>query len=173
MRKSDDPNFKTMADLLNLERLTWEQMLFVFDNLKSFMATADYKAFNADYVKKKGHDWSDVDLENILGVFEQPNGHKRLGKVLSRHSSTITSDYANDIYNDLINGRLVIIDQSSGDEEENKEAAERITWRVFKGNQSKFRTGEKDLPEILIYVLDIGKKVMIRQPGRRSDPSPC
>ena len=49
-------------------------------------------------------------------------------------------------------GKLVVIDQSSGEPALNKSSAERIMWHVFRGNQGLFRKGEDKIPQILIYI---------------------
>lgn len=63
----------------------------------------------------------------------------------------MSSDFADDVYEDLRRGKLVVIDQSTGDPLLNKESADRIMWRVFRGNQQSFREGNAP-PHILIYI---------------------
>jgi Predicted ATPase len=89
---------------------------------------------------------------NINYVFRNPNGSRQIGKAAEQHSAHTTSDYAEDIYNHLVQGKLVIVDQSSGEPELNKSSATRIMTKIFKENQSRFIQGATDIPEILVYI---------------------
>lgn len=155
-RNDPRPEFSAASKILGTASPTWDQVGIALEALHEFMSTDAFKAFDNWYVNDRkdasGERWADSALERLLKVFEYPNGPRQIGKVSGQHSMNVTSDYANDIYNDLVQGRLVIVDQSSGDEEVNRSSAERIMSRIFRGNQERFRKGETYLPEILVYV---------------------
>jgi hypothetical protein len=117
------------------------------------LRTDSYMAFNADYIKDSstGQGWADPDLIRILEMFTHPKATNLMGIVSAQHTSKVTTDYADDIYNDLVSGKLVIIDQSSGEPLINTSVAERVMWKIFRENQKNFREG-KIPPDILIYI---------------------
>ena len=126
-----------------------------FTTLFDYMKTAEYKAFERWYVGDRsnasGDNWADEDFKKILEMIWRGNGPKQIANVIDNHSPTTNTDYAKDIYNDLVSGKLVIIDQSSGEPEINQATAERIMWYIFRENQRLFREGKRPT-EILIYI---------------------
>ena len=78
-------------------------------------------------------------------MFYYPNGARLIGQAIPQHTDGTIEDYAVEIYGHLIEGRLVIIDQSSGEPKVNQSSAERIMWQIFRENQRKFREGEDPL----------------------------
>lgn len=160
MRNSQGANSTdhiSAAAILSNQAATWSQLANAFSHLYDFMSdkTSGYQAFEQWYVarpKASGEVWADEDLKKLLEMFSRPNGPRQIGKVRNQHSDSTTSDYAMDIYKDLVAGRLVIIDQSSGEPEINKSSAERLMWYIFQENQSLFRKGVTEIPEILVYL---------------------
>lgn len=132
---------------------SWSELATAFEGLYSFMSTDDYKRFDEAYARtsSSGETWADEDLKKILEMISRPNGARQIGQVRVQHTESTSSDYAEDIYQALVEGRLVIIDQSSGDPGINKASAERIMWMIFRRNQEVFRAGDEPV-DILVYI---------------------
>ena len=146
---------------LSLETVSWDSLAPAFEGLFHFLSTADFNNFNQNYISNHqdddsedatGEGWAEADLESLLEMFKYSKAINLIGGVSTQHTTTIGTDYAQDIYNELKEGKLVIIDQSSGEPELNKSSANRIMWKIFKENQKSFRDGEEKIPEILVYV---------------------
>ena len=155
--KSDKaPNYKSAAKILGGSNATWGQLHMAFEHLAYFISDAksDYKEFEDWYVDRSnasGDNWADEDLKKILEMFRHPNGARLIGQARPQHTDGTIEDYAVEIHDRLIEGRLVIIDQSSGEPKVNQSSAERIMWQIFRENQRKFREGD-DPSDILIYI---------------------
>ncbi|MBI3530613.1 MAG: ATP-binding protein [Betaproteobacteria bacterium] len=155
----DDPNGEhgQAARLLGETRINWHQAATAMEALHDFIRRGDktgFQAFNQTYMNRagsSGEPWADQRLRNVLGMFEYRNGSAMVARVQEQHSHTVGTDYADELYSDLVTGRLVIIDQSAGSPEINKAAADRIMTRIFVSNLSAF-TGAQVPPKILIYI---------------------
>jgi hypothetical protein len=145
---------------LSQDNVSWDSLAPAFEGLHHFMSTAEYNVFNQNYINNRSDDdndstgegWAEAELESLLEMFSYSKAVNLLGGVSIQHTISVGTDYAQDIFADLKAGKLVIVDQSSGEPELNKSSADRIMWHVFKENQKAFRNGEKEIPEILIYV---------------------
>jgi len=153
--KGKEPlKYQACAAILEKELASWTEVAQAGRILQEFIEdkASSYQEFESDYVKKSSSGfWADDALKKTLGLWAYANGPKLLGSVKEQHTSETTTDYADDIYEHLKAGRLVIIDQSSGNAEINKAAADRIISKVFENNKALFRQGQKR-PEILVYV---------------------
>lgn len=143
------------ARLLTDGALNWDKLAQALEYLYDFIydRASGYAIFEAAYVMKSstGDAWADDTLKKILEMFRFPNGSRQIGKLIPQHTPELSGDYAEAIYKDLVAGRLVIVDQSSGDEEINRANAARLMERIFRLNQEAFRCGTQP-PEILIYL---------------------
>jgi len=151
------PEYQSAAQIFGNPNPTWQQLANAFESLDKFIRDnrSGYQAFESAYVNRtngSGDRWADEDLKKVIGIFQYANGTRKIGKATEQHSAETTNDYAEDIYNHLVQGKLVIIDQSSGEPELNKSSANRIMTKIFRKNQQKFIQGVTNIPEILVYV---------------------
>ena len=146
---------KALEKLNEGKATTWDQLVNALQNLHSFITTKDsgWLGFNNEYLKKSstGQSWADADLLGILGMIGAQNGAVRLRQMADRHSASVAQDYAVGILKDLHTGKLVIIDQSLGDERLNQIVSDRIIDFIFKEHQRLFSTSQLP-PQILVYV---------------------
>ncbi len=136
---------------------SWNQMATAFAGLHDFIhdKNSGYQAFEQAYMARSdgsGDPWADDDLKKLLEMFRYANGSRLIGNVREQHTDQTTGDYAEQIYAQLEEGRLVIVDQSSGDDLINKSSADRIMRIIFDRNKQYFREGREDIPDILVYV---------------------
>lgn len=129
------------------------QLATAFESLNKFIKeNKEFKEFDTDYINEKGHSWADEEFKKTLAIFDSRNGTRQIGKAIPQHSAQTSTDYADDIYSDLVAGKLVIVDQSTGDPDLNKSSARRIITNIFNKQQSEFINGNEHIPEILVYV---------------------
>ncbi|MCU7919694.1 MAG: DUF87 domain-containing protein [Candidatus Thiodiazotropha sp. (ex Epidulcina cf. delphinae)] len=151
--------FKHAANVLsklhNDKQISWDQLSNAFATLYEFMTTkkSGWKEFNDTYMEtsSSGESWADDSLRSILGMLGQGNGPSRVRRVAERHDPGVKQEYTEQILDDLHSGRLVIVDQSLGNERLNQIVADRIMEAIFKRHQFLF-SHSKDIPEILVYI---------------------
>ncbi len=148
-------DYAAAALVLERDSTSWAALPSALEALWAFMndKKSAFTAFNQKYVAKSstGEPWADVPLKRLLGVFQYSGGTKLVGRSNSMHTPTTKNDYAQAIYDALVEGKLVIVDQSGGEERVNLAAATRVMERIFQRNRDLFRSGNMP-PEVLVYV---------------------
>jgi hypothetical protein len=145
-------DYANAAAVLRKDSITWGEMARVCATLHDFISDDEsgYQSFNREYLKDHDDNWADAMLVKLLGMYGY-SGPKMVGRVAEQHTHLTGTDFADDIYAHLVAGKLVIVDQSSGNPLLNKASADRVMKRIFDENQKKFRFA-KTPPDILIYV---------------------
>jgi len=149
--------YQSAATILSTPHPTWAQLAMAFEALARFMREKEYRAFEEWYIRDRpnasGYVWADEDLKKLLTMFIYSNGVRQIGLARPQHTDLVEQDYADEIYEHLSAGRLVIVDQSSGDPGTNDASARRIMWRIFTGHRELFRQGKQrnEIPDVLVY----------------------
>ena len=128
----------------NQFRITWDQLVTVFTALSRFIddRRSYFATFEQNYISSSSshESWADPRLRAILRIFESRNGPRAFQIAQEQHDPNTANDFAEAVVNDLQEGKLVIIDQSAGEPEQNQAAAERVMWRIFRSQQDRFRS---------------------------------
>ena len=147
MANSGDQGYADATNSLraNMTRPSWGVLREFFTQLNRFISDSGspYQAFNSSYMadpNKSGEPWAEPRFADILRIFFSQNGPRSFQRVREQHDPNSPRDYAERIVNDLRQGKLVIVDQSTGGPEQNPRAAERIMWKVFERQQEEFRS---------------------------------
>lgn len=143
----------TSAETLSKSDPSWDAIAVALEGLFYFLDTDAYADFDKEYIKgsSSGESWADPDFVRILEMFTFRKGANQIGRVRNQHTSSTKTDFAQDIYRDLTQGKLVIVDQSSGEPEVNEASARRIMQMIFQENQKLFREA-KEPPHLLVYL---------------------
>ena len=144
LRKSDD--------------MSWDMAQNFCREFSEWIASKEFKAFDRSYAQDRN--WSDDRFLGLLRIFENTRGLAVIQQARQWHGLDQVTDYAEDIVNHILDGRLVIFDQSLGDPEMNEQAAARIMWQIFTSQQRTFVNPERDKetgelkkpPPVIIYV---------------------
>ena len=128
----------------NQFNITWDQLITLFSALARFIddRRSRFPRFEQDYIAQSStqESWADPRFRAIVRIFESRNGPRSFQIAQEQHDPNTTNDFAEAVVDDLRDGKLVIIDQSAGDPEQNLAAAERVMWRIFRSQQERFRS---------------------------------
>ncbi|PHJ62437.1 hypothetical protein VF14_18025 [Nostoc linckia z18] len=170
---SDIAQLKTVSNgilTLNKQNLVsfWQAFLAAhstaIDNAKNTAKAANKKnptptqdelraAKEASDIENLFSDWLDAELEAILALFKGSvgTGFRLLEPLRVYHSLVSTSDYAEAVLQELVQGKIVIIDLSLGSETILKFCSERIINYIVQDASRRFSAGDEP-HQIQIYI---------------------
>ncbi len=158
MAESDD--MKQYVNTLGSGTMPWEVAGNFIKSLAIWVKKEPFKDFDADYASSNdGRNWSDAHLLGLLQFYDNTRARAISQTARIWHDLKTTADYADQIVAQVREGKLVIVDQLLGDPEMNRQAAERITRRLFNEQQRSFsqpkvneETGEFVMPPpVIVY----------------------
>lgn len=120
-------------------------------------------------VSTSGKNWLDDDTKAILNMMKQRNdndtfikGYKVLIDARPYHSPRRSTEVADEIYDLLLDGKIIILDLSVGDATLREELSKQIARAIFSKSMGYFLEG-KTPPNIVVYVEEahnlIGKNI--------------
>ena len=153
-QSNNNTDYQQAAAILDSSRnnqfvITWDQLITVFTALAKFVddKKSRFDSFEQNYIAtSSSHEsWADPRFRAILRIFESRNGPRSFQIVQEQHDPTTVTDFAEAVVNDLEAGKLVIIDQSAGEPEQNRAAAERVMLRIYQAQSARFRSALANL----------------------------
>ena len=123
---------------------------------------------NTPLQSSSGGPWFDEDAVALLNMLVGKNsndsyitGYKHLNPIKPYHSAERNSDVSEEIYQHLLQGKIVILDLSVGDPDHRTRLSKVIARHIFKRSMEAFNEGSHP-PNIVIYVEEahniMGKK---------------
>ena len=100
-----------------------------------------FQEFNLKYQARKngsGEPWNDDTLNGLFYLLSWGGGVGRVRELQERHNPNVESDYSTEIVDELVSGKLVIVDQSIGSPTEIEHTSERIMWELFNRQRQVF-----------------------------------
>jgi hypothetical protein len=134
-----------------------------------FLAAREENLKNAFVSSSSGNPWVDDTLKILLNMIAQKrgassyiSGHRILADAIKYHSPRRTVDVAEEIYNHLLDGKIVILDLSVGDARIREKLSTQIAYKIFQSSMDIFIQGETP-PNVVVYIEEahnlIGKRM--------------
>ncbi len=145
---TEDAKYKNAASTLGKQSVSWNELYQALTALQEFVIGGKqgtghpkFQEFNKKYQDRSngsGEPWNDDTLNGLLYLLSWGGGVGRIRELQERHSPGVASDYSTEIVNELIDGKLVIVDQSIGSPTEIEHTSERIMWELFNRQRQVF-----------------------------------
>ena len=160
-----DADYVAAAETLGDDDKTgveWEKFYNAIEAMADFINNKQkdgmFAEFDKKYMKKKEKSWADNELKGILSILENTRGVRRISDAKVQHDPKSAGDYSDQITKDVRNGKLVIVDQSTGSPDLVKFTTERIMEKLFNAQKADFinpldKAGNiVPLKDVIVYV---------------------
>ena len=145
MKRTNDPKYIRAANIFEKRSVSWSELHDALMALQEFVISGrqrvghpQFQEFNSNYQDKKGKPWNDDTLNGLLSLLSWGGGISRIRELQERHGPSVESDYSTEIVSELVNGKLVIVDQSIGSPTEIEHSSDRIMWELFNRQKQVF-----------------------------------
>ncbi|MXY47168.1 MAG: DUF87 domain-containing protein, partial [Chloroflexi bacterium] len=148
MTSVEDERFGRAATTLGQRTVSWNEFYQTLLVLQEFVISgrqgtgmAEFQTFNENYRNRpngSGEPWNDDMLNGLLYLLSWGGGVGRIRELQERHEPSVESDYSTEIVSELVNGKLVIVDQSIGSPTEIEHTSDRIMWALFNHQRRVF-----------------------------------
>jgi len=139
------------------------------DALQWFLALREANSETPLISSSSGKNWVDDTLQTLLDMIAQKgskgtyiSGHRILSDARKYHSPRRTAEVANEIYQHLADGKIVILDLSVGDARIREKVSTQIAQKIFQNSMNIFIQGETP-PNVVVYIEEahnlIGKRM--------------
>ncbi|MBN2003470.1 MAG: DUF87 domain-containing protein [Anaerolineae bacterium] len=138
-----------------------------------FIAAREANVENPLPSSTTGKAWVDDTLQTLLDMIAQKrgassfiSGHRILADSLKYHSPRRTTEVAYEIYQHLVDGKIVILDLSVGDARIREKVSTQIALKIFQNSMNLFVEG-KTPPNIVVYIEEahnlVGKRMELTE----------
>lgn len=128
------------------------------DQAKKWFFTAREENQASPLLSSSNSPWVDDTLQTLLDMMTQKrgasnfiSGHRILVDSLKYHSPRRTTEVADEIYDYLVDGKIVILDLSVGDARIREKVSTQIAQKIFQNSMNVFVEG-KTPPNIVVYI---------------------
>ena len=143
---NNEPTLAQYVELLNGGNMSWDLAGSFSRAFADWVKSPAFKSYDTEYAQTRGHgrNWSDTHLLGLLRIYDNTRGISVMQRTRVWHHLASTEDYADSIVRQVRDGNLVIVDQLLGDPNMNRQAAQRISRRLFEAQQRSFVNPEID-----------------------------
>ena len=149
MSGCDENDIAAAASVFEQNSVPWSTFYSALDALQKFVLGGRgghprFTDFNRVYSQSHGRNWNDDTLTGLLSILQLPGGVAKIREMKNRHDASVSEDYSTEIVNELIDGKLVIVDQSTGSPTEVQYSSTRIMRELFSRQIEVFTNPKRD-----------------------------